>query len=79
MRAKPTWKRCWHGKVPKAEHLLIYDDAENVTLVDTRREHFAEHWLATKGTRIKFYIRIPRLPYRTAWLFNQETVGRVAA
>jgi len=66
-----SWKRCWHGKVPRAEHVLIYDSNEDVSFVDTRSPNFAFRWQAAHGARILYYIVIPKLPAaRTGWLFS---------
>lgn len=78
MKAKKLgWKRCWRGKVPHAPYVLIYDSNENVSLVDTRGENFAFHWMQKHHCRIRFYIVVPRLPHASGWLWPQESAGRV--
>jgi len=80
MKAKKLagWKRCYRGKLPRAEHIVIFDSDENVTLVDSRSEHFYDSWLARRGSRILFYYIVPRVPWRTGWLWPQESIGRAA-
>jgi hypothetical protein len=73
------WKRCWRGKLPKRARLLVFDSGENIALVDSRQEHFHERWRELRGTRIEFYIVIPKPPFESGWLFDQESVGRLAA
>ena len=77
MKSKP-WKRCWKGKVPRREFLLIYDSNERVALVDSRSEFFFENWLASEGGKIEWFCEVPELPYRNGWLWPQETAGRKA-
>lgn len=77
MAAKPfgPWRRCWRGNLPRRRRILIYDTNERVSLVDSRKERFFEHWKEKTGGKIWFYMDVEPVPFETIPLFPEEVAA----
>jgi hypothetical protein len=71
-RKPDPWKRCWRGNVPRRQRLLIYDSNERLSLVDSRKDRFFEHWQEKTGGKIKFFIEVEPLPFETYQLWAPD-------